>query len=394
MFNVRNLCSCGLAFLLLLTTAAAQSTSTGSNSQTAGTVVEQGEVLRVGNNPNELGTRSLTLNGGTLEVTTAGNYIPVAFRAESGQGLIVGDNGGSLVITNEEGNLQLTGLLGGTGPLRVFGPGRFTPSNVSNSFAGELTLREGASIVLATASEGSRARLGKVPVVRVDNGAIHFSGSAGGAENTHERELIIEQGGATLALGMAPRQNPTITWAGPISGTGDLLINNAGGNQGTLVLAGENTHSGNIRVAARSTLRLDDEGRLRFVLRDKGESNRIHVLGLLRVNGAFIFDFDALTEAKKDDSWTLIEGSANTVYGPNFNVVGFEHDGNGVWTARNGHYRFDQRTGTLVVIPEPAIYGAMVGFLLLGGLGIRLRQMRRRSQIPPCTRAASLQAVE
>lgn len=64
-------------------------------------------------------------------------------------------------------------------------------------------------------------------VLRVDNGAIHFSVSAGGAENTHERELIIEQGGATLALGMAPRQNPTITWAGPISGTGDLLINNA-----------------------------------------------------------------------------------------------------------------------------------------------------------------------
>lgn len=355
----------------LVHSGAGITTLTGENTYSGGTIINSG-ILSVGNDVNNLGDQALTLNGGTLQVTTAGNFNSVATRTGAGRGLAVGASGGTLNIVDASGNLQVTGVISGSGTLNVTGAGRFTPSNVNNTFSGDYNVFGGATLAVASAAEGSNVRLGSGANFDMDNGTLLFSGGLGGAENTHTRNTALGAGGGTFVLGNTGAQNPIITWNGNISGTGDLTIANSGGNSGEFILGGAVTHTGNTIINSGSTLTLADEGgSMTFVIGANGVNNSILGEGALNLNGVFIFDLASASE-NLDDSWAIVSHlTLDQNYGPSFSVQGFDNNGD-LWTS--GIYQFDQATGILTVIPEPATFSFIGGLLAIGVVFLRRRK--------------------
>jgi fibronectin-binding autotransporter adhesin len=349
----------------------------GNNTYSGGTEIRLG-TLRVGNNVGNLGTQALTLDGGTLEVTTNGNFNPTATgTGAAGRGLIISSSGGTLNVTDAAGNLQLTGVVSGTGTLNVTGVGRVTPSNQNNTFSGNINISGGATVSVATSvigDKGSNARLGSGANLNMDNGILNFSGSVGGVENTHTRNTVLGAGGGTIVLGNANNHNPTITWNGNISGVGNLTVANSGGTSGHLILGGANSHAGNTIVNTGSTLTLANGGSLSFNIGANGINNSLSGAGDLVLNGALLFDLSGAS-LSVGDSWTIVSSAllAKTTFGGSFSVTNFTDQGDGTWLSNNPHYQFDTSTGILSVIPEPGTYTLIGGLLALGAVLIRRR---------------------
>ncbi len=129
-----------------------------------------------------------------------------------------------------------------------------------------------------------------------------------------------------------------------------------------------NTYTGNIVNHGR--IELLDDANLNFVIGASGVNNDITDGGSQKhiiFGGDFVLD---LTSAGTTigDSWSLIATtSASTYYTNTFNMVGFTELGDGLTWLKpidaSSSYRFQESTGILSVVPEPASLALMA----LGG---------------------------
>jgi fibronectin-binding autotransporter adhesin len=148
----------------------------------------------------------------------------------------------------------------------------------------------------------------------------------------------------------------TAEFSGVISGGGPKL---KGGN-GTLVLSGANTYTGNTNVSA-GTLVLASTGDLRFGIGASGVNNQILGTASATLDGEFVFDLTGAGTTVAD-SWTIVDvATLSESYGGTFTVsstLGPFTNSSGTWTRSQNSvtYQFVQSTGILSVISGGANY--------------------------------------
>jgi autotransporter-associated beta strand protein len=159
---------------------------------------------------------------------------------------------------------------------------------------------------------------------------------------------------------------------GTTAGKNNISFTKTG--DGTQVLSGTNTYTGGTTVSA-GELMLADNSQMLFVIGTNGVNNRIGGSGTLTANGDFVFDLTG-AGATAGDSWTIVDAASLTEsFGATFSVASFTDNGDNTWSKQSGAvtYIFDETTGGLSVIPEPAT----IGMLGLGALvTLVLRRMR------------------
>jgi hypothetical protein len=163
-----------------------------------------------------------------------------------------------------------------------------------------------------------------------------------------------------------------------ISGSGPIYVAD-NGNDSVLrtvyINSGLNSYNGNILLtpaagsgAGRCRLTFNDDSLMNFDINASGSNNSITGAGTLGLNGDFLFD---LTDASTNllDSWTILGATTVKNYGASFVLRNFtDMDGN-VWLKAidaEKFYEFNESTGILTVVPEPATWIMLV----LGAMGI------------------------
>lgn len=176
-----------------------------------------------------------------------------------------------------------------------------------------------------------------------------------------------------------PKQGPIHLYSA-ISGSSQITIQASdAGNSGNKIWvhSSANTFTGNIVNNGR--LEVADDANLNFVIGASGINNGISngTLGTQQhsmFGGDFIFDLTG-AGSTLGDSWQIINTvAASTYYLDTFTVAGFTAVGdNDSWlgNANGVNYKFQESTGILTVVPEPAS-------MLLLGLGGLVTFLRRR----------------
>jgi fibronectin-binding autotransporter adhesin len=214
-------------------------TLSGDNTYSGGTILNGGTLAA--NNNAALGGGGLALNGGTLLNSSGGgvtlsNSITVGGAATiggtSGNDLTLSGNVGlgtnTLIITNAADTTISTIISGVTGSI------------VQNSTGGTgtLTLSGDNTYSGGTTEAGDANALG-TGLVTVNGGTLDITTAGLNATALAGTAGTVDLGSQTLALG---NDGTARTYAGLITGTGDLTYNNTGG--GSLTLSGANTYSG------------------------------------------------------------------------------------------------------------------------------------------------------
>jgi hypothetical protein len=172
---------------------------------------------------------------------------------------------------------------------------------------------------------------------------------------------------------ISPRQGPINVYS-VISGSAQLTVPISDSASCKLwIHSSANTFTGDIVNQGR--FGLVDDAILNFVIGASGVNNDFDGTSHMHAtfDGDFVFD---LTSAGTTvgDSWTIIDASSAVYWGDTFTVQGFSEILPGAWVKQIGtssdYHRFDESTGVLQVVPEPAT-------MMLLGLG-SLALIRRR----------------
>ena len=208
-------------------------------------------------------TNSTTISGGTLVISgLLGNGSYAASIT----------NNASLAFSNSASQ-TLSGVISGSGTLTKAGPGTLTLSQ-ANSYSGGTTITGGTVQISAGGSAGgSTAGLG-TGTVSIASGAqltyyLSTTGShtitnafalSGGTlysedgNNTFSGQVTLASGASTISS----RYQDTITLAGGLAGSGNVLLTQAGGlgDGPTYVLSGTGANTGTVRVSGSSNGRI------------------------------------------------------------------------------------------------------------------------------------------
>lgn len=255
--------------------------------------------------------------------------------------------------------------------------------NVSgaNTYTGVTTFGGGTVSTSSITNGGNASNLGRASAdaanLVFDGGALRYSG----ATATSDRAFTINAGKtATIEVTNAAA---TLTLAGATGASTDGGLTKSGA--GTLALSGASTHTGATQISAGTLLisagasldgssivvsggaaiSLADGSSCTFTIGVDGYVNGVadgkgisgSGANTVSLDGDFVFDLSS-AGATQGDSWTIIDiASVGESYLAGFSIAnaGAIQIGN-VWsfTDSGTQYAFDQSTGVLQVVPEPA----------------------------------------
>ena len=172
----------------------------------------------------------------------------------------------------------------------------------------------------------------------------NISGSSGLTVNDTDRGGTAQSGG-------------TLTLSGTNTYTGATIL-----SAGTMVVSSTGSLSGtSVDVASGATLNLAS-GSI-YTLKINGLSaTQVTGSGTVSLDGHFAFDLSAAGTAS-GTIWQIVANSTlSETYGTHFTVDSFSNAGGGLWTKVVGAntYSFDQGSGQLNVVPEPATCALLV----------------------------------
>ncbi|WP_036662661.1 autotransporter domain-containing protein [Pandoraea sp. SD6-2] len=211
---------------------------TGANSYSGGTAVNAG-LINFSNGGN-LGTGSVTLNGGGLQ-WAVGNTTDISSRLSA-----LGINGGTLDTNGN--NIALASGIGGVGGLTKAGAGTLTLTGTS-TYTGDTTISNGT---LALGAGGSLASTGRINLA---NAGTQFDISAAGAQTIG---ALAGAAGSNVNLGshtLTVNNTGNATFSGAINGTGGVTL----AGTGTQTLAGASGYTGSTTISG-GTLALSGSG--------------------------------------------------------------------------------------------------------------------------------------
>lgn len=191
--------------------------------------------------------RTIALNNGTLNYggsTVSSDNINLSVAGESGVG-----------VGNAAATLRVGGTFSGAGNLTVSGPGVFAlgrntaDASWGSGYSGNIAVNNGA--VLSLRNEQSLGSTAGGTTIK-DGGTLMFDPFSQ-STLTLAGESIAFQGNSTLSNRLNGQSSLATTVSGPVSTTGNLLINMLTGNS-TLNINGDITGAGGVSFGGASTV--------------------------------------------------------------------------------------------------------------------------------------------
>lgn len=314
-------------------------------------------------------------------VSTSGNTTTLALNGSN-----TGANAVTGLVTDGTGGGRLAIVKDGAGEWRL---------QKSNTFSGGVTLNAGTLGFTTSGAFGTGT-------LTINGGTLNSVSPSGSVTNTN---AIIVGGNFGISQTGAPAVVADVTFAGNVDLTGGTrtvtvgamgshtsptpgsntltfsgVISDGGltkAGTGTLTLRGVNTYTGNTTVAD-GTLILAENSQTSFVIGANQVNNKI--LGTtggtegIILNGVFSFDL-TLAGTHLMDTWNIVDMVNFTpIYGETFSVLGFTDIGGNVWEKAGATtYQFNEATGVLSAVPEPATWT----FLAAGLIVLLTLQLRR-----------------
>jgi autotransporter-associated beta strand protein len=230
-------------------------TLTGANTFAGAATINSGATLALAG-AGSISSASGVVNNGVFSISGTTSGALITSLSGSGQVAL-----GSQTLTLTGTGDTFAGVISGAGGLTVEG-GTETLTG-ANTFAGAATINSGATLALAGA--GSISSASGV----VDNGVFSISATTAGASIA----TLSGSGGVTLGARTLTLVNGTGTFAGVISGSGELKVSG-----GTETLTGANTLTGATTIASGATVALSGSGGL--------ASSDVADSGVLNISGA------------------------------------------------------------------------------------------------------------
>ena len=200
-------------------------TYTGRTFITNGTLAVAGEAA-LGAAPASLVADQLTLNGGSLAVTTSLSI------DDANRGVTLGANGGRLGADGTN-TLTVANVIGGAGNLTIDNTGAVAPT-AANNYTGKTIVQSGTLLLAAETAMGIAPGLAIADQLTLNGGTVRSSGTF--AIDDANRGVTIGASGGTFA----PDAGTTLTLSQPIVGPGNLTKSGAG----ILIINGADSRSG------------------------------------------------------------------------------------------------------------------------------------------------------
>lgn len=320
---------------------------------------------------------------GLMNLNAAGRSQTIGALSGNGEVRIIAGAGTTYLEANSNGSTStFNGQFTNNGELRVNASGaNLTLSGNSSAFTGNMIVGGGGTITVGNANYiGSGTTFinagGTLNLNAIDVGskAISMGGANALLANNGTGTAIHTGNIALTAAGAQVGGSNTLLLGGVISG--DHGIEKVGGN--TVQFQAVNTYTGDTTITG-GTLVINASGGLTFVIGSNGVNNQITGDGNLTALGRFVFDLSSAS-TNIGDTWTVVATTNAPIYSgftPFAGSNAFTDLTGGLWEYDNSGtvYQFNQSTGNLTVVPEPATYALLGGLMALG-----IALLRRRSK--------------
>jgi autotransporter-associated beta strand protein len=196
--------------------------------------------------------RTLNLGGRVLTIQTGGIIARGNNHIISSGTLTAGDAGGNYelfthVADNASRIFTISASIrnNGNNPVTVVksGPGRLILGSTTNTYTGGTYINQGVVEIRAINNLGTSVGP-KSDFLHIDGGVLTIQQSAAGITFDVQKGITLGERGGSFAV----PSGKVVTIESSITGPGDLNMGGAGAGSGRLILSGENTFTGRLRV--------------------------------------------------------------------------------------------------------------------------------------------------
>jgi autotransporter-associated beta strand protein len=173
------------------------------------------------------------------------SYTVTGYNLTGPSGNLTLGGGDGVSVISGTGDINVSAAVAGSSKLTKQGSGRLSLNNLASTFNGGLTVEQGLVVAASGSSgswsEGTPSSLGSSGIITLGGetttGTLGYSFTTGGKGVTN-RPFSINPGGGIINF----RSDGTLTFAGPLSGTGVLSV-----PSGRFEVVGDKTFAGTLR---------------------------------------------------------------------------------------------------------------------------------------------------